>query len=113
MPELPEVEIMVRRLGAAAAGAQFESTAVRGVGTLKSFDPPLTALQGQVISGMSRRGKHLVVETSQRGPSGQQPGGGRADEGPQRGPSGQQPGGGRADEGPQRGPSGQQPGGGR
>jgi len=80
MPELPEVEIMVRRLGPAVAGALIDSTAVRGVGTLKSFDPALTALEGQAISGMSRRGKHLVVETSHRGPSGQQPGGGRADE---------------------------------
>src|SRR5437899_6423350 len=82
MPELPEVEIMVRRLGRATAGALIDSTAVRGVGTLKSFDPPLTALQGEAIVGMSRRGKHLVVETGpQRGPSGQQPAGGRADGG--------------------------------
>src|SRR2546423_3646238 len=102
MPELPEVEIMVRRLGAAAAGAQIESTAVRGVGTLKSFDPPLTALQGQVISGMSRRGKHPVVGTSPRGPPRQQPGGGRAGEGPPRGPPRPQPGGGPAGEGPPR-----------
>ena len=73
---------MVRRLGRAAAGALIDSTAVRGVGTLKSFDPPLTALQGEAIVGMSRRGKHLVVETGpQRGPSGQQPAGGRADGG--------------------------------
>ncbi|HMC08874.1 MAG TPA: DNA-formamidopyrimidine glycosylase family protein, partial [Actinomycetota bacterium] len=62
MPELPEVEIMVRRLGRAAVGALIDSTAVRGVGTLKSFDPPLTALHGTVISGVSRRGKHLVIE---------------------------------------------------
>jgi formamidopyrimidine-DNA glycosylase len=62
VPELPEVEITVRRLGDAVTGTDIETAAVRGVGTLKSFDPPLGALAGRPITGLSRRGKHLIVE---------------------------------------------------
>jgi formamidopyrimidine-DNA glycosylase len=61
MPELPEVEIMVRRLGAALAGAVVESALAKGVGTLKSFDPPLGDLKGHTFTGMSRRSKLLIA----------------------------------------------------
>jgi formamidopyrimidine-DNA glycosylase len=61
MPELPEVEIMVRRLGAALAGAVVESTLAKGVGTLKSFDPPLGDLKSHTFTGMSRRSKLLIA----------------------------------------------------
>jgi formamidopyrimidine-DNA glycosylase len=61
MPELPEVEIMVRRLGAALAGGVVESALAKGVGTLKSFDPPLGDLKGHAFTGMSRRSKLLIA----------------------------------------------------
>jgi formamidopyrimidine-DNA glycosylase len=63
MPELPEVEIAARLLGAAVAGATVESTLAPGVNALKTFDPPLHALDGSTLAGVSRRGKHLVVES--------------------------------------------------
>jgi formamidopyrimidine-DNA glycosylase len=63
MPELPEVEIVARLIGAAIAGARVESTLAPGVNALKSFDPPLHALDGSRLVGVSRRGKHLVVES--------------------------------------------------
>jgi formamidopyrimidine-DNA glycosylase len=63
MPELPEVEITARLIGAAVAGAQVESTLAPGVNALKTFDPPLDALDGTRLSGVGRRGKHLVVES--------------------------------------------------
>jgi formamidopyrimidine-DNA glycosylase len=62
MPELPEVEIAARRLGAAAAGARVESALAPGMVTMKTFDPPLDALAGAPLTGVSRRGKMLVVE---------------------------------------------------
>jgi formamidopyrimidine-DNA glycosylase len=62
MPELPEVEIMVRRLGAALAGGVVESALAKGVGTLKSFDPPLGELRGHTFTGMRRRSKLLILE---------------------------------------------------
>jgi formamidopyrimidine-DNA glycosylase len=63
MPELPEVEIAARLIGAAVAGAGVESTLAPGVNALKTFDPPLHALEGTTLTGISRRGKHLVVES--------------------------------------------------
>src|SRR5215212_1713063 len=61
MPELPEVEITARLLGAAVAGARVESTLAPGVNALKTFDPPLQALDGSALTGIRRRGKHFVV----------------------------------------------------
>lgn len=61
MPELPEVEITARLLGAALAGARVESTLAPGVNALKTFDPPLHALDGTTVTGVERRGKHLLV----------------------------------------------------
>jgi formamidopyrimidine-DNA glycosylase len=63
MPELPEVEIAARLIGAAIAGARVESTLAPGVNALKTFDPPLHALDGSRLTGVGRRGKHLVVES--------------------------------------------------
>jgi formamidopyrimidine-DNA glycosylase len=63
MPELPEVEIAARLIGAAIAGARVESTLAPGVNALKTFDPPLHALDGSRLTGVKRRGKHFVVES--------------------------------------------------
>jgi len=68
MPELPEVEITARRLGAAVGGVAVESALAPGINVLRTFDPPLEALEGRTLSGVRRRGKHLVVETD-GGPS--------------------------------------------
>jgi formamidopyrimidine-DNA glycosylase len=64
MPELPEVEITARRLSDALAGATIESTLAPGINALKTFDPPLHALDGRQIEGVRRIGKHLVVDVS-------------------------------------------------
>ena len=62
MPELPEVEITARRLDAALRGATIESALAPGINALKTFDPPLSALEGRAIASVSRRGKQFVVE---------------------------------------------------
>jgi formamidopyrimidine-DNA glycosylase len=64
MPELPEVEITARRLDAALAGAGIESAQAPGINALKTFDPPLSALEGRAITSVGRRGKHLLVHAS-------------------------------------------------
>jgi formamidopyrimidine-DNA glycosylase len=61
MPELPEVEIVVRRLDEALRGAVIESALAPGINALKTFDPPLSMLAGREILGVSRRGKNLIV----------------------------------------------------
>src|SRR5437588_6791388 len=62
MPELPEVEITARLLDAALTGAQVESALAPGVNALKTFDPPLSALDGQKFTWVRRRGKLFVLE---------------------------------------------------
>jgi formamidopyrimidine-DNA glycosylase len=62
VPELPEVEITARRLDAALAGTAIESALAPGLNTLKTFDPSLDALGGHAITGVRRRGKHLIVD---------------------------------------------------
>ena len=62
MPELPEVEITARRLGASLGGAQVESALAPGMVALKSIDPPLGVLAGSAITGVRRIGKMPVVD---------------------------------------------------
>ena len=62
MPELPEVEITARRLDAALAGAEVESTLAPGMNVMKTFDPPLDELAGRTLTGVRRVGKMPVVE---------------------------------------------------
>jgi formamidopyrimidine-DNA glycosylase len=64
MPELPEVEITARLLDRALAGAEIESALAPGINALKTFDPPLSELEGERITGVRRRGKHLIVDVS-------------------------------------------------
>ncbi|HEX3911607.1 MAG TPA: DNA-formamidopyrimidine glycosylase family protein [Solirubrobacteraceae bacterium] len=63
MPELPEVEITARLLDRALAGAEIESALAPGINALKTFDPPLSALEGRHLTAVRRRGKHLIIET--------------------------------------------------
>jgi formamidopyrimidine-DNA glycosylase len=64
MPELPEVEITARRLDEALRGAEIVSALAPGVKAMRTFDPPLSALEGQRIERVARRGKHFVIEVS-------------------------------------------------
>jgi formamidopyrimidine-DNA glycosylase len=64
MPELPEVEITARLLDRALRGAEIESALAPGINALKTFDPPLSALEGQRVLGVRRRGKQLIVDAS-------------------------------------------------
>jgi len=64
MPELPEIEIVARRIGEAVRGAEIESALAPGVNTLRSFDPPLHALDGRALVGVRRRGKLLLVDVT-------------------------------------------------
>jgi formamidopyrimidine-DNA glycosylase len=64
MPELPEVEITARLLDRALTGARITSARAPGINALKTFEPPLSELQGERIAGVRRRGKNLIVEAS-------------------------------------------------
>ena len=62
MPELPEVEIVARRLDAALSGSEVESALAPGMNVMKTFDPPLEALSGRELTAVRRIGKMPVVE---------------------------------------------------
>ena len=60
------MEIVARRLGEALRGERLESAMTPGLNVLKTFDPPLHAVDGGTFTGVRRRGKLLLldVETS-------------------------------------------------
>jgi formamidopyrimidine-DNA glycosylase len=62
MPELPEMEITARRVSESLTGETIESVVVPGINALKTFDPPLSALEGATIDGVRRRGKLLMLD---------------------------------------------------
>ncbi len=62
MPELPEVEITARLLDAGVRGVEIESALAPGINALKTFDPPLSAVEGRAVAAVGRRGKMLTVE---------------------------------------------------
>jgi formamidopyrimidine-DNA glycosylase len=62
MPELPEVEITVRRLDTALNGAAVESAVAPGMNVMKTFEPPLEQLVERQVTGVRRVGKMPVVE---------------------------------------------------
>ena len=63
MPELPEVEAWVRELSGPVSAAPIERAGPAHIATLKTFDPPLEALEGRRLEGARRRGKHLLFPT--------------------------------------------------
>ncbi len=64
MPELPEMEIVARRLDEALPGERIESAMTPGINVLKTFDPPLSALDGAELTGARRRGKLLLLDVA-------------------------------------------------
>jgi formamidopyrimidine-DNA glycosylase len=67
VPELPEMEIVARRLAEALPGERIESILTPGINVLKTFDPPLGALDGATFTDVRRRGKLLLLEADAPG----------------------------------------------
>jgi formamidopyrimidine-DNA glycosylase len=63
MPELPEVEAWVRELDPLVSARPVERAGPAHVATLKTFDPPLSALEGRKLAGAERRAKNLLFPT--------------------------------------------------
>jgi formamidopyrimidine-DNA glycosylase len=62
MPELPEVEALADHLRRHAVGLTVGRVDVAALSVLKTFDPPITALQGGTVTGANRWGKYLGLE---------------------------------------------------
>jgi formamidopyrimidine-DNA glycosylase len=59
MPELPEVEALCRSFDTSLRGRVVERMTVRSVAVLKTFDPPVSALEGLAFGSCVRRGKFI------------------------------------------------------
>jgi formamidopyrimidine-DNA glycosylase len=64
VPELPEVQALVDDLNVRLADRAIARVEVAAFSALKTFDPPITALQGLLVDGVHRYGKFLDVEAS-------------------------------------------------
>ena len=63
MPELPEVEAWVRGLDGPVSASPVLQAGPAHIATLKTFDPPLSRLEGRRFAGAGRRGKWLLFPT--------------------------------------------------
>ncbi|MDR6174031.1 formamidopyrimidine-DNA glycosylase [Nocardioides zeae] len=62
MPELPEVEALALDLSGRLDGRAIAKVHVAAFSALKTFDPPLTALEGAFVDGVTRHGKFLDID---------------------------------------------------
>ena len=62
MPELPEIEALASFLRDRAVGRAVQRADVAAFSAVKTFDPPLGALQGAVVNDASRFGKFLSLD---------------------------------------------------
>ncbi len=63
MPELPEVEAWRRQLDPLVKRSPIELAGPAHIATLKTFDPPLKALEGEGFRGVERRAKRFLLPT--------------------------------------------------
>jgi formamidopyrimidine-DNA glycosylase len=63
MPELPEMEAWRRQLNDPVSAFPIAKARPAHIATLKTFDPPLDALEGRRFRGAERRGKRLLFPT--------------------------------------------------
>jgi formamidopyrimidine-DNA glycosylase len=63
LPELPEVEAWRRQLDPLVRKFPIEKAGPAHIATLKTFDPPLSALDGQGFKGVERRAKRFLIPT--------------------------------------------------
>ena len=64
MPELPEVEAWRRQLDPLVKRSPIEQAGPAHIATLKTFDPPLKALEGEGLRGVERRAKRFLLPTA-------------------------------------------------
>lgn len=61
MPELPEILLYLHALEPRIVGQPLERIRIVSPSLLKTFDPPVSALNGHVVQSVSRLGKRVVM----------------------------------------------------
>jgi len=64
VPELPEVEALALDLRGRLDGHAIAKIHIAAFSALKTFDPPLAALEGTMVDDVTRHGKFLDIEAS-------------------------------------------------
>jgi formamidopyrimidine-DNA glycosylase len=64
VPELPEVEALARDLAGRLVDRAIVRVDIAAFSCLKTYDPPITALTGSLVDGVSRHGKFLDIDAS-------------------------------------------------
>jgi formamidopyrimidine-DNA glycosylase len=64
VPELPEVEALALDLRGRLTDRAIVTVHVAAFSALKTFDPPLSALEGTLVEDVTRHGKFLDIRTS-------------------------------------------------
>src|SRR5947207_8806588 len=65
MPEFPEVEAWRRALNDPVSAFPIVKAGPAHIATLKTFDPPLSTLEGRKLAGAERRAKRLLFPTEE------------------------------------------------
>ena len=63
MPEFPEIEALRRQLDDPVRAFPVAKAGPAHIATLKTYDPPLSALQGRRFAGAERRAKNILLPT--------------------------------------------------
>jgi len=63
MPEFPEIEALRRALDDPVRAFPIAKAGPAHIATLKTYDPPLSALEGQRFAGAERRAKNILLPT--------------------------------------------------
>jgi formamidopyrimidine-DNA glycosylase len=61
MPELPDVVVYLEALGRHIVGRRLERLTLHSPFVLRTVDPPIDAIQGQIVRGVRRIGKRIVL----------------------------------------------------
>lgn len=64
MPELPEVEALAQDLAGRLDGRAITKVHVPQFSALKTYDPPISAIEGTFVDGVGRHGKFLDIQAS-------------------------------------------------
>jgi len=63
MPEFPEIEALRRELDEPVRAFPIQKAGPAHIATLKTYDPPLSALEGRRFAGAERRAKNILLPT--------------------------------------------------
>jgi formamidopyrimidine-DNA glycosylase len=62
VPELPDLEIYIESLRSKVMGRILQAVRLRTPFLLRTVDPPLSAARGKKVCGITRIGKHIVLQ---------------------------------------------------